>query len=123
VWEESTPEGRPWTWLWGEINPRRPVAEKTVEGVRNAKDGKVAGNGTPVAQRTPLVEVAKRESRPQGRSSTPGGVGRARSGSTLKGSEAYERMNPFAQASGGRRTVETASSDGNAEGKAGVGNQ
>jgi hypothetical protein len=37
------------------------VAEKTVEGVRNAKDGKVAGSGSPVAQRTPLVDVAKRE--------------------------------------------------------------
>jgi hypothetical protein len=99
------------------------VAEKTVEGVRNAKDGKVAGSGNPVAQRTPLVDVAKRESQPQGRCSTPGGVGRARNGRTLKGSEAHERMNPLAQVSGGRRTVETASSDGNAESKAGVGNR
>jgi hypothetical protein len=72
------------------------VAEKTVEGVRNAKDGKVAGSGSPVAQRTPPVEVAKRESRPHGRCLTPGGVGRARSGSTLKRSEAYERMNLLA---------------------------
>jgi len=99
------------------------VAEKTVEGVRNAKDGKVAGNGSPVAQRTPLVDVAKRESQPHGRCSTPGGVGRARNGRTLKRSEASERMNPFAQVSGGRRAVETASSDGNVEGMAGVGNQ
>jgi hypothetical protein len=83
----------------------------------------VTGSGRPVAQRTPLVAVAKRESRPQGRSSTPGGIGRARNGRTLKGSKAYERMNLFAQASRGRRTVETASSDGNAEGTAGVGNQ
>jgi len=36
------------------------VAEKTVEGARNAKDGKVTGSGCPVAQRTPLVDVAKR---------------------------------------------------------------
>jgi len=99
------------------------VAEQTVEDVRNVKDGKVAGNGTPAAQRTPLVDVAKRERQPQGRGSTPGGIGRARNGRTLKGSEAHERMNPFAQASGGRRTVETASSDGNVEGRAGVGNQ
>jgi len=99
------------------------VAEKTVEGVRNAKDGKAAGTGNLVVQRTPQADVAKRESRPQGRCLTPGGVGRARNGRTLKGSEAYERMNLLTQVSGGRRTVETASSDGNAEGTAGVGNQ
>jgi hypothetical protein len=122
VWEESTPEGRPWTWLWGEINPQRPAAEKAGEGVRNAEVGKVAGSGIPVAQRTPRADVAKRGSQPQGRCSTPGGVGRARNGRTLKGSKAYGRMNLFAQASRGRRTVETASFDGNAESKAGVGN-
>jgi len=93
------------------------VAEQTVEGVRNAKDGKVAGNGTLATLRTPRAEVAKRESRPHGRCLTPGGVRRARNGRTLKGSEAHERMNPFAQASGGRRTVKTASSDGNVEAK------
>jgi hypothetical protein len=86
-------------------------------------DGKAVGSGIPIVQRTPLVDVAKRESRPQGRCSTPGGIGRARNGRTLKRSEAHERMNLFAQASRGRRTVETASSDGNAEGTAGVGNQ
>jgi len=98
------------------------VAEQTVEGVRNAKDGKATGSGILVVQRTPQVDVAKRESRPQGRSSTPGGIGRARNGSTLKRSKAYGRMNLLTQVSGGRRTVETASFDGNAESKAGVGN-
>jgi hypothetical protein len=91
--------------------------------VRNAKVGKVAGTGNPVAQRTPKADVAKRESSPQGRSLTPGGVGQARDGSTLKGSKAYERMNSIGQLVEGRRAVETTSSDGNAEGKVGVGNQ
>jgi len=91
--------------------------------VRNAKNGKAAGSGILVALWTPKADVAKRESRPQGRSSSPGGVERARSGSTLKRSEAYERMNLLMQISRGRRTVETASSDGNVESKAGVGNQ
>jgi hypothetical protein len=91
--------------------------------VRNAKDGKVAGNGILVTLRTPRAEVAKRESRPQGRSLTPGGAERARNGRTLKRSEAYERMNSARQLAGGRRTVETAGSDGNVEGMAGVGNQ
>jgi hypothetical protein len=91
--------------------------------VRNAKVGKVVGSGTPIAQRTPKADVAKREGKPQGRSLTPGGVGRARDGSTLKGSKAYERMNSIGQLVEGRRAVETTSSDGNAEGTVGVGNQ
>jgi len=32
-------EGKPWTWLRGETNPRRLVAEQTVEDVRNVEDG------------------------------------------------------------------------------------
>jgi len=87
--------------------------------VRNVEDGKVVGVGNPAA-RTLRADVAKRECQPQGRSSTPGGAGRTRDGRTLKRREAYERMNPFAQVSGGRQPVGTASSDGNVEGKAGV---
>jgi hypothetical protein len=41
---------------------------------------------------------------------------------TLKRSEAHEGMNPFAQASGERRPVETAGPDGNAEDEAGAEN-
>ena len=41
---------------------------------------------------------------------------------TLKESEAHEGMKPQAQASGGRRAVDTASSVGNDEGIAGPGN-
>jgi hypothetical protein len=32
-------EGEPWTWQWGETNPRGRWRSKTVEGVRNAEDG------------------------------------------------------------------------------------
>jgi len=43
-------------------------------------------------------------------------------GNTLKRREAYERMNPFAQVSGGRRSVKTAFPVGNDEDVAGVEN-
>jgi hypothetical protein len=51
----------------------------------------------------------------------PGGTGQLRDGSTLERREAYERVNPFAQASGGRWPGETVSSAGNGEGKTGSG--
>jgi hypothetical protein len=97
------------------------VAEKTVEGVRNAADGKVAG--LEPRHRTLQADVAKREGQPHGRGSTPGGAGRVRNGSTLKGSKAYGRMNLFGQLDRGRQSVETVSSAGNGEGKTGVGNR
>jgi hypothetical protein len=97
------------------------MADQTVEGVRNAEDGRQRV-WNPVATMTP-AEVAKRERQPHGRSSTPRGAGRTRNGRTLKRSEAHGRMNPFAQASGERRPVETAFPVGNDEDVAGVGNQ
>jgi len=42
------------------------VAEQTVEGVRNAEDGKAAGFGKPDVK-TLLVDTAKRDSQPHGR--------------------------------------------------------
>lgn len=38
-------KSEPWTWLWGETNPRSQLADKAVEGVRNAEDGKAVGVG------------------------------------------------------------------------------
>jgi hypothetical protein len=32
-------ESEPWTWLWGETNPRRTLEEEAVEDVRNVEDG------------------------------------------------------------------------------------
>jgi hypothetical protein len=38
--EREAPErDEPWTWLWGEINPRRQGAEQTVERPRKPEDG------------------------------------------------------------------------------------
>jgi len=55
----------------------------------------------------PLGDVAKRARNPKegapGRETEAERLGRAWNGSTLKRSEAHEGMNPFAQASGGRR--------------------
>ena len=73
---------------------------------------------------TLLVDVAKRAGNPkEGALVSKDTGGRTRDERTLKRREAHERMNPFAQVSGGRHPVRTASSDGNVEGKAGVENQ
>jgi len=74
--------------------------EQTVGDVRNVEDGTAAGDGT-LAARTLQADVAKRECEPHGRSFTPAGVGRARNGRTLKGREAYERMNPVYESESG----------------------
>jgi hypothetical protein len=60
---------------------------------------------------------------PHGRRSGSGDLGRTRDGRTLKRSEAHERMNPFSQESGGRRSGKTVGSVGNGEDDAGVENQ
>ena len=37
--EGNTLKSEPWTWLWGEIDPRRSVSDQTVEDVRNVEGG------------------------------------------------------------------------------------
>jgi hypothetical protein len=72
---------------------------------------------------TPLVDVAKRAGNPkEGALASKDAGGRTRDERTLKRREAHERMNPFAQVSGGRHPVKTAGPVGNAEDEAGVGN-
>jgi hypothetical protein len=89
--------------------------------VRNAEDGTVTG-WDPATLRTPFADVAMRAKEPHGRCFTSSDVRRNAAGRTLQGSEAHERMKPFAQASGGRRPVKTAVLVGNGEVDAGAGN-
>jgi len=99
VREEETPEGRTLYVAVGRNKPTRPDAEQTVEGVRNAEDGKVIGCGRPVT-RTPLVDVAKRARQPQGRRLRRESVSDGQAGgSTLKRREG-EEDEPVAKVTG-----------------------
>jgi len=69
VWAGKPLKGKTLDVVVGRNKPTRPVAEQTVEGVRNAEDGKAAGLGSPT-QHTLLVGTAMRAvSQPQGRRS------------------------------------------------------
>jgi len=46
VQREKPLKGKPWTWQRDETSPQRLVAEKAVEGVRNAEDGTKFGRGS-----------------------------------------------------------------------------
>jgi len=56
----ETPEGKTLDVVVGRNKPTRSVAEQTVEGVRNAEDGKAAGFGKPDVK-TLLVDTAMRD--------------------------------------------------------------
>jgi hypothetical protein len=64
--EGETPEQRTLDVVAGWNKPAEPKAEKAVESVRNAADGKAAGTGSPEA-RTPVGDTAMRDREPQGR--------------------------------------------------------
>jgi len=59
VLEGEALKSEPWTWLWGEINPRRLVSDQTVEDVRNVAGGEAGGLGSPLVTTMP-VDAAKR---------------------------------------------------------------
>jgi hypothetical protein len=63
VFEGNPLKSEPWTWLWGEINPQRLVADQTVEGVRNAEDGRRLG-WDPVVTML-LADAAMRDGNPK----------------------------------------------------------
>jgi hypothetical protein len=96
------------------------VADETVEGVRNAEDG--WRRGWDLVVTTLLVDVAKREGNPKEGALGREVPGQVRNGRTLKRREAYERMKPVSQDTGGRHRVGTVSPVRNGEGKTGVGN-
>ena len=43
--EGNTLKSEPWTWLWGETNPRRSESDQTVEDVRNVEGGQAVSGG------------------------------------------------------------------------------
>ena len=63
MFEGNSLKSEPWTWLWGEINPRRLVVDQTVEGVRNAEGGR-RWDWDPIVT-TPLVDAAMRDGNPK----------------------------------------------------------
>lgn len=100
-------QSEPWTWLWGETNPRGRWRSKPSRACETPRAERWQARN-PVTRTLP-IDVAKRERQPQGRSSASGGAGRRRDGKTLKRSKAYESMKPFARAGGGRRLVKVVS--------------
>jgi hypothetical protein len=60
VWEGKPLKGETLDVVVGRNKPTRSVAEQTVEGVRNAEDGKAAGFGKPDAK-TLLIDTARRD--------------------------------------------------------------
>jgi len=63
VFEGKSLKSEPWTWLWGEINPRRSVVDQTVEGVRNAEGGR-RWEWDPIVTTLP-VDAAMRDGNPK----------------------------------------------------------
>jgi hypothetical protein len=86
-------------------------------GVRNAEDGP-ARDGNP-GQRTPPVEVAKRDETPRKVLRRTRAAGRARTGRTLKGSESSREDEPAWQRAGDgdRRRTAVLTGNGKAHGR------
>jgi len=62
--------------------------------VRNVEGGKAPGSENGPGHETQMADVAKRDREPQGRRLRFSDLGQTGDGSTVKRSEAYERMNP-----------------------------
>jgi hypothetical protein len=58
---DKTPEGKPCTWLWSEINPQSGRAAKSDEGVRNTMVAKVSKFGNFDTTTLQGADVVKRE--------------------------------------------------------------
>jgi hypothetical protein len=98
------------------------VAEQTVEGVRNAEDGR--REAREASRKTLPADAAMRERNPKGGApERPQGLDGAGAGEQYSGEErSSERMKPPAKVGGGRQPVGTAVPVRNDEGEAGVGN-
>jgi hypothetical protein len=65
LWAREKPlKSEPWTWLWGETNPQSWVADQTVEGVRNAEDGR-RWDWDPIVTMTPSDAAMREWSNPK----------------------------------------------------------